>query len=64
MTTQRQTVRRFRNTPPSRHELFGALRKQGIFAPFKELMAPYQSSDYRDIASGAWREAERRSPSG
>lgn len=41
---------------------FGAdpLRKRGVFAPFKELMAPYQSSDYRDIASGAWRETEGR----
>jgi hypothetical protein len=36
---------------------FGAnpFRKRGVFAPLKELMAPYQSSDYRDIASGAWR---------
>jgi cation diffusion facilitator CzcD-associated flavoprotein CzcO len=33
---------------------FGAdpFRKRGVFAPLKELMAPYQSSDYRDIASG------------
>jgi hypothetical protein len=30
-------------------------RKRGVLAPLKELMAPYQSSDYRDIASGAWR---------
>jgi dimethylaniline monooxygenase (N-oxide forming) len=37
---------------------FGAnpFRKRGVFAPLKELMAPYQSSDYREIASGAWRE--------
>ncbi len=36
---------------------FGAnpFRKRGIFAPLKELMVPYQSSDYRDIAAGAWR---------
>ncbi len=41
---------------------FGAdpFRKRGLFAPFKELMAPYQSSDYRDIASGAWLEKEGR----
>ncbi|HSA81051.1 MAG TPA: FAD-dependent oxidoreductase [Geminicoccaceae bacterium] len=33
---------------------FGAdpFRKRGAFAPLKELMAPYQSSDYRDVASG------------
>lgn len=39
---------------------FGAspFRKRGIFAPLKELMAPYQSSDYRDIASGEWRDKE------
>ncbi len=39
---------------------FGAnpFRKRGIFAPLKELMAPYQSSDYREIASGAWRTLE------
>ena len=30
-------------------------RKRGVLAPLKELMARYQSSDYRDIASGAWR---------
>jgi dimethylaniline monooxygenase (N-oxide forming) len=36
---------------------FGAdpYRKRGIFAPFKEVMAPYQSRDYRAIASGEWR---------
>lgn len=35
---------------------FGAdpFLKKGIFAPFKELLAPYQSSDYREIVSGAW----------
>jgi dimethylaniline monooxygenase (N-oxide forming) len=38
---------------------FGAdpFRKRGILTPLKELMAPYQSSDYRDIASGEWRRA-------
>jgi len=41
---------------------FGAdpFRKRGFFAPLKELMAPCQSSDYRDIASGAWRNKKRR----
>jgi hypothetical protein len=39
---------------------FGAnpFRKRGVFAPLKELMAPYQSSDYRDIVSGEWRTLE------
>jgi dimethylaniline monooxygenase (N-oxide forming) len=39
---------------------FGAnpFRKRGVFAPLKELMAPYQSSDYREIASGEWRAME------
>ena len=39
---------------------FGAnpFRKRGIFAPLKELVAPYQSSDYRQIASGEWRTLE------
>ena len=37
---------------------FGAtpLRKTGIFAPFKEVFAPYEPSDYRTIASGEWKE--------
>lgn len=37
---------------------FGAnpFRKQGTFAPLKELIAPYQSSDYREIVSGEWRD--------
>lgn len=37
---------------------FGAdpFRKKGLFAPLKELLAPYQSSDYHDIASGEWRQ--------
>ena len=30
------------------------LRKTGIFAPFKEVFAPYQPSDYRTIVSGEW----------
>jgi len=36
---------------------FGACpyRKRGLFAPLKELLAPYQSSDYRDIAAGTFR---------
>ena len=25
------------------------LRKKGIFAPFKEVFAPYQPSDYEDV---------------
>lgn len=39
---------------------FGAtpLRKTGIFAPFKEIFAPYQPSDYRTIVSGAWKGQE------
>lgn len=31
------------------------LRKRGIFAPFKEVFAPYQPSDYAAVVSGAWR---------
>jgi hypothetical protein len=34
------------------------LRKRGMFAPLKELIAPYRSSDYREIASGQWRQRE------
>jgi dimethylaniline monooxygenase (N-oxide forming) len=45
---------------------FGArpYRKRGLFAPLKELLAPYQSSDYRDIVSGRFRrqETEGRAP--
>ncbi len=39
---------------------FGAdpLRKRGIFAPLKELLEPYQPSDYRTIVSGDWRAAD------
>ncbi len=44
---------------------FGAnpFRKRGVFAPLKELIEPYQSSDYRDIVSREWQalEGERRS---
>lgn len=44
---------------------FGAnpYRKRGPLAPLKELMEPYQSSDYRNIASGEFIErSERRQP--
>ena len=36
---------------------FGAdpRRKQGMLAPFKEVFAPYQPSDYAEIVSGDWR---------
>jgi dimethylaniline monooxygenase (N-oxide forming) len=36
---------------------FGAdpLRKRGFFGPLKELIAPYEPSDYREIVSGEWR---------
>jgi dimethylaniline monooxygenase (N-oxide forming) len=39
---------------------FGAdpLRKRGIFAPLKELLEPYQPSDYRTVVSGDWRAAD------
>ena len=39
---------------------FGAdpFLKKGVFAPLKELMAPYQSSDFREIVSGEWRKLE------
>jgi cation diffusion facilitator CzcD-associated flavoprotein CzcO len=41
-------------------EDFGAnpLRKRGILAPLKELIVPYQPSDYRTIVSGEWRLSE------
>jgi dimethylaniline monooxygenase (N-oxide forming) len=29
-------------------------RKRGMFAPLKELLAPYQPSDYRTIVAGDW----------
>ena len=40
---------------------FGAtpLRKAGLFAPFKEVFAPYVPSDYRTIVSGEWERKER-----
>jgi dimethylaniline monooxygenase (N-oxide forming) len=40
---------------------FGAtpLRKNGIFAPLKEVFAPYQPSDYRSIVSGERASVER-----
>jgi hypothetical protein len=44
---------------------FGAnpLRKRGVLAPLKELLFPYQSSDYRTIVSGDWEASEGRSAS-
>lgn len=41
---------------------FGAipLRKRGVLAPLKELLVPYQPSDYRSIVAGDWDSAERR----
>ncbi len=43
-------------------EDFGAnpLRKRGIFAPLKELIAPYEPGDYRSIVSGDWVREEGR----
>ncbi len=37
---------------------FGAnpRRKTGLFAPFKELLAPYGPSDDRSIVSDAWKQ--------
>jgi hypothetical protein len=39
---------------------FGAnpLRKRGILAPLKELIVPYQPSDYRAIVAGDWETIE------
>ncbi len=34
------------------------LRKKGIFAPLAEVFAPYQPSDYRDLAQDNWVEKE------
>ncbi|MCG8543786.1 MAG: hypothetical protein MJE12_06205 [Alphaproteobacteria bacterium] len=34
------------------------LRKTGIFAPLKELIAPYEPRDYRTIVSGEWARLE------
>ena len=44
---------------------FGAnpLRKRGVLAPLKELLFPYQSSDYRAIVAGDWEASEGRSAS-
>ncbi len=40
---------------------FGAipLRKKGIFAPFKEVFAPYEPNDYHTIVSGEWESEEK-----
>jgi cation diffusion facilitator CzcD-associated flavoprotein CzcO len=40
---------------------FGAdpLRKRGVLAPLKEVLHPYQPSDYRDIVAGDWARIER-----
>lgn len=35
------------------------LRKTGIFAPFKEVFAPYQPSDYRDVVTASTRAGNR-----
>jgi len=42
---------------------FGAnpLRKRGVLAPLKELLVPYQPSDYHAIVSGNWETSEGRS---
>lgn len=37
------------------------LRKRGLFAPLKELFAPYEPRDYRTIVNGEWE--RRRKPS-
>jgi hypothetical protein len=41
---------------------FGAdpFRKRGLLAPLKELLVPYQPSDYRAIVAGDWEAAEGR----
>jgi dimethylaniline monooxygenase (N-oxide forming) len=41
---------------------FGAnpLRKRGVLAPLKELLMPYQPSDYRAIVAGDWESYEGR----
>ncbi len=36
------------------------LRKHGILAPLKELLVPYQPSDYRSIVAGDWEALEGR----
>ena len=35
-------------------------RKRGMFAPLKELIAPYEPRDYRTIVSGDWAAEELR----
>jgi hypothetical protein len=44
---------------------FGAnpLRKRGLLAPLKELLIPYQPSDYAAIVSGDWASLEGRATS-
>ena len=39
------------------------LRKRGLFAPLKELFAPYEPADYRAIVSGDWEQSNRPSNS-
>jgi len=41
---------------------FGAdpLRKRGILVPLKELLVPYQPSDYRTIVAGDWESSDGR----
>jgi len=36
------------------------LRKRGLFAPLKELLAPYQPSDYRSVVAGDWQAHEQK----
>lgn len=36
------------------------LRKTGVFAPLKELLAPYEPSDYATVVSGEWATLEGR----
>lgn len=45
---------------------FGAnpLRKRGVLAPLKELIAPYEPSDYSTIVSGEWEKLEGRANTG
>jgi hypothetical protein len=34
--------------------------KTGWLAPFKELIFPYQPSDYRSVVSGQWKDLEKK----
>ena len=45
---------------------FGAapMRKRGVLAPLKELIAPYEPADYGTIVSGEWERDERRAVTG